>query len=259
MERKMDMKLPNGFGSIVYLGKNRRRPYAIRKTMGWELKNGRATQVYKYVDYYESQTDALIALAKLNERKIDVKMVDYTFGSIYEEWYENKTKGKSKSTKDALKYSYTHLQQLHNMKIKDVSESLLQKILDDCDKGFSTKSSMRQIIQGIMGLAVSKGIRGDDPSTMLDAGKQKQSDSHIDFADEDFERMKTIKGAEHMVLLAYTGMRISELTSIEVANINLEKRYMVGGIKSDAGKNRIIPIHRSQVSFIKKQMQGKKK
>ncbi len=29
------MKLPNGFGSIVYLGENRRKPYGALETIGW--------------------------------------------------------------------------------------------------------------------------------------------------------------------------------------------------------------------------------
>lgn len=37
------MRLPNGYGSIVLLSGNRRRPYMVRKTIGYD-KNNR--QVY---------------------------------------------------------------------------------------------------------------------------------------------------------------------------------------------------------------------
>ena len=36
MKRTRNLKLPNGFGSVIYLGDNRRRPYAALKTMGWD-------------------------------------------------------------------------------------------------------------------------------------------------------------------------------------------------------------------------------
>jgi len=41
----------------------------------------------------------------------------------------------------------------------------------------------------------------------------------------------------------YTGLRPSELLEIEIKNIYLEDNYMIGGSKTEAGKNRIIPIH----------------
>ena len=41
----------------------------------------------------------------------------------------------------------------------------------------------------------------------------------------------------------YTGLRPKELELLETKNINLEERIMTGGVKTTAGKNRIIPIH----------------
>ena len=32
------MRNPNGYGSVVYLGKNRRKPYAVRVTNGYKLE-----------------------------------------------------------------------------------------------------------------------------------------------------------------------------------------------------------------------------
>jgi integrase len=46
-----------------------------------------------------------------------------------------------------------------------------------------------------------------------------------------------------ILMMIYTGVRPSELLDMETANVHLEKRYMVGGNKTDAGKGRVIPIH----------------
>ena len=32
------MRLPNGNGSVYKVGKNRRRPYIVVKTIGWEVR-----------------------------------------------------------------------------------------------------------------------------------------------------------------------------------------------------------------------------
>jgi integrase len=145
------------------------------------------------------------------------------------------------------------------MKIKDITENDMQSMLDRCDKGYATKTNMRQVMQGVMEYAVTKGIRGDDPSALLNAGKQKTSDAHKAFKEGHLELLLDTVGAEAIVFLAYTGMRVTELLELEVANISIEERYMVGGIKTDEGKKRKIPIHRSQIPFLKKQMKDKKK
>ena len=50
------MRLPNGFGSVYKLSGNRRKPYAVSITMGFDRK-GR--QVRKIVGYAESRSEGL--------------------------------------------------------------------------------------------------------------------------------------------------------------------------------------------------------
>lgn len=42
-EREFDknMKLPNGYGSVVKMSGKRRKPYMVRKTIGWHLDKGK--------------------------------------------------------------------------------------------------------------------------------------------------------------------------------------------------------------------------
>ena len=47
-----------------------------------------------------------------------------------------------------------------------------------------------------------------------------------------------------MILISlYSGLRPKELAELKIRNIDLEFGTMQGGLKSDAGKDRIIPIH----------------
>lgn len=45
-----------------------------------------------------------------------------------------------------------------------------------------------------------------------------------------------------ILLLIYTGLRINELFSMKHENVHIEERFMVGGLKTAAGRNRFIPI-----------------
>ena len=48
--------------------------------------------------------------------------------------------------------------------------------------------------------------------------------------------------------MCYSGWRIGEVPKL---SINFEERYFQGGIKTKAGKNRIVPIHSSIYQFVK--------
>ena len=52
------------------------------------------------------------------------------------------------------------------------------------------------------------------------------------------------------LILCYTGMRPTELTQIKISDVDLTARYMRGGIKTAAGKNRVIPIAEKIVPLI---------
>lgn len=60
----------------------------------------------------------------------------------------------------------------------------------------------------------------------------------------------TDKAAQLALIYCYSGLRPSELIKIKTSNVYLEDRYMVGGIKTRAGKNRVIPIAEKIYKFI---------
>ncbi len=50
------------------------------------------------------------------------------------------------------------------------------------------------------------------------------------------------KRVQAILMMIYTGFRIGEITALTVDSINLDKGYIIGGEKTKAGKNRIVPI-----------------
>jgi integrase len=52
--------------------------------------------------------------------------------------------------------------------------------------------------------------------------------------------------------MIFSGMSIGELLDLKTKDIHFEERYMIGGLKTKAGKNRRIPINKKIEPFIKK-------
>ena len=44
------MKLPNGYGSVVKMSGKRRKPYMVRRTVGWKYDPVKDRQVQQYCD-----------------------------------------------------------------------------------------------------------------------------------------------------------------------------------------------------------------
>ena len=66
---------------------------------------------------------------------------------------------------------------------------------------------------------------------------------------ENVDRMDFI---DTMLILIYTGMRVGELLDIKIENVHIDEKYMVGGSKTEAGKDRIIPFHERIIPLIKR-------
>ena len=48
---------------------------------------------------------------------------------------------------------------------------------------------------------------------------------------------------DSVLVFLYTGFRISELLDLKTVNVDLDANTIKGGMKTKAGKDRIVPIH----------------
>ena len=64
------MRLPNSYGAVIKLKGKRRKPFAIRKTVGY---NSDGSQIRKFIGYYATRNEALQELALFNENPYDIE------------------------------------------------------------------------------------------------------------------------------------------------------------------------------------------
>ena len=257
------MRLPNGYGGVVYLGKRRRRPWAAKITVGIEKveKDGkvRYRQKYRYLGYFEKKSDALTFLADYNRGK---PIADNpgsnlpTFEDVYDSWLKYRC-GLQKKPSDALLknwgIAFNHFEKLHGQTFK----FLKTKDYDECFKEHRhlSKSSigfMKGVLRHMYDYALKYEMVEKDYSRLITAEfTESEEDAHAPFTDAEIAEIWKHKDEMWFVLvMIYTGLRASELCHIEVKNIFIEDRYMVGGMKTKAGTNRKIPIHEAILPLI---------
>ena len=94
--RKKHQKLPNGFGSIKYLGKGRYKPYGVYPPIEKYTPAGPVTpKALAYVETWDEGYEILAAGKMELEGKIKVNRGIYidrtpTFAEVYESFYKEK-------------------------------------------------------------------------------------------------------------------------------------------------------------------------
>ena len=250
------MKSQNGFGSIVCLdksGKKRRKPWAVRITTGW--KDGK--QVRKYLGYYESQAEALIALAEYHKNGINLDVNNLTMNEVFDMWMERvMKKGLSDSLIRAYKMVKNKFGILGDKPIRDVKTVHLQNLMDGVDLKPRTKKSMRGTLVQMYKYAVNNEMVSKNYAEAIEITEKAESVGAI-FTEDEIKLLWQNKDdvvVQRILILIYTGMRVNELLKLKRSDINLEEGYAIGGSKTDAGKDRIIPFHDAILPMVKEQL-----
>lgn len=239
------MKLPNGYGSVTKLSGNRRNPFMVRKTIGW---NDKGYPIYLPIGYTKSREEGLIMLAEYNNDPWDINAHKMTLKDLYELWLEKKYPKLGKSLQGSLKSAYKHCDKIHLMKYREIKAIHMQDCIDKCGKGYSTQWAIKNLFGHLDKFALELDVINKSYAQLIGAEpipettKGRLSNEQINTIWKIYESGR-YPWADSILVFIYTGFRITELLTIETVNVDLENRTITGGVKSDAGKNRIIPIH----------------
>lgn len=252
------MRQANGTGSVFKLSGKRRRPWAVRITAGW-TDDGK--QIFKYLSYHEKKVDAIKALAQYNTNPYDVESSKATFEDIYDKWSEAAYKTLSVSSVKTYKSAYKNTTKIQKMVFRDLRTNALQDVVDKIDSASMARMT-KFLFQKMYTYALENDIVEKDYSQYVKLLQKKEAKEKSPFSFNEiktmWDKVDTVEYADLVVILLYTGMRIGELLDMTKDNIHLEERYMVGGSKTEAGKNRVIPIHKKIIPLIEKRMEKSK-
>lgn len=248
------MKLPNGYGTVYKLSGNRRNPWIARKTTGWTEDR---RQIYLTIGYFKEKTTAFDALSKYRIEPLTEK-ANITLKELYEEWSATKYDFISIQTKDNYKAGYSHIKKYEKIKFKELRTSHFQSIINQLYKDNKSRSTLEKIkilINMLYQYAMENDIINKNYAKYLKLPKVQKEEKSI-FTDIEIKLIEknadTVEWIDTIMILIYTGLRITELLELTKFNIKLDEKIITGGIKTDAGKNRIIPINDKIFKYIKK-------
>ncbi len=174
-----------------------------------------------------------------------------TFIQVYDRWqpfYESRI---AESTMACYKAAFKYYKSVYHFRINTLTADDLQKCIDDCPKGRSTKDDMRTVCSLVFTYAMQKGVVELNQAKFLFAGKEKKG-KRPPFTSEELETVRKAVGrlpyADYVYCMCYLGFRPNEFLSLkksaykEVAYEGDIIRMLVGGFKTEAGTDRTVSI-----------------
>ena len=250
------IKNPNGYGCVYKLSGKRRKPWGVRITVGY---TDESKQLYKPIGYYAKREEAIIILAEYNKNPYDLNAKKITFAEVYEKWSSKKYTSKISDTNiKGYKAAYKHSESLHDMIFADIKTDHMQAIIDDCNKGHSTLSKLKVLYGQLYKYTMERDLVNKDYSKYVDIGEDNSESTRVPFTNAEidllWDNVDKIDLIDSILIMIYSGLRIGELLILKTTTIDIENRTMRGGIKTKAGKNRIIPINKKILHLVKNRL-----
>lgn len=259
-QEKKRRRRANGEGSVIRRGKS----YSIRITTGWTLKDGRAVQQFAEKGGFKSQKAALEYMPKLREEatRQHSSYEKITFEELYDKLIERHAKRVSKSTMGCYVSAHKHFSEIYSLPFADLNTEDWQLCIDDCPNGIRTKQNMKALGTLMYKLAAELRVFGVNTETNFASLvwlPTDDSESRQPFTLEELGKIKAgasagIRYADWILAMCYTGFRPSEFLALKKDSFDADRWTLRGGAKTEAGKNRIVPVHPLIRPIIAKQM-----
>lgn len=270
-------KRSNGEGSISY--DSRRKRYRAKITIGWEIneETGRTKQIVKTLgSNYKTKGEASKALAEYLKSPFDLNNKDITFSQLYTKWYEDYMDGDHKSMEYRIKAAYKYCSSLYDKKIREITVLDMKNCINKgtiietkgINKGQkktaspATKESMKFLFNHLFGYATEARLIERNYAKDFSLEKKvikeklKNHKEKIPFSDEEMTKLwnsiEFVPFADVIVYACYSGWRPGEIIKLRVEDVDLENGFIKGGIKTSAGKNRLVPIHHLVLPIVEK-------
>ena len=289
-KRKKYQKLPNGYGSIKFIGKGRRNPYAVHPPVTEFNLNGSpitpkaicyvdswikgfavltAFKAGTYYPGYEKTLSITDAGDQVSAETLAHKILsDYgrikgtqenkgkTFREVYEDFYQWKyetdtSKKYSKQAMASTRAAFKNCAALHDLYFRDIRYDDLQRVVDSCPLKHASLELIVSLFKQIYAYAEIYELADKNYAQHVKINKPEDDEHGVPFSDDDLKKLwdhKEDPTAELLLIICYSGWRISEFRTLE---INLDECYYKGGMKTAAGKDRVVPIHSAILPLVR--------
>lgn len=245
------MRLPNGFGQISEIkNRNLRKPFRAMVTTGINPETGRPIcKLLKPNAYFETYNEAYTALVEYNKNPYELDQL-ITVEDLYEKWFEIKSKTITDSGKRMYVAAWKYCESIYKTPVRELKISQIKYCMESGvahgrNASAETKRNIKSLFNVLLDYAVENGLVDRNIArAYVTHAKRETKKHHIPYTDEEMKTLWeniNLYGVDLMLIQCYTGLRPQEIGLIE--KDTYADGCIRGGMKTDAGRDRVIPIH----------------
>lgn len=256
-------RLPNGFGQISEIrGKNLRKPFRAMVSVGKRPDGRPICKPLKPESYFSTYNEAYAALIEYNKNPYDLGP-QLTVKELYEKWSEEYIKTlKNPASFQNMASAWLYCSELYDMRVCDVRARHIKGCMEN---GMATirgetrkltangKIRVKSLFNHLLDYAVEYELVDRNHAKAFEVSNDikdttlQQRKGHIPYTDEEmkilWDNVDRLAYIDVILIQCYSGWRPQELGLIELENVDLVNWTFMGGLKTKAGINRLVPIH----------------
>lgn len=291
-KRKKYPKLPNGYGSIKYLGGKRRNPYAVHPPVTEFTLEGvpKTPKALCYVDdwmvgfavltayragtWYPGMEKELIPDKAENPAGLAQKILaDYnrskgiaraeqakpTFTEVYEQYYDYKyvrdqSRKYSDSAKNSTRAAYKNCSALHSLAFESLRHKDLQAVIDDCSKKHSSRELIVTLFHQMYRYALAYEIVDRDYSAAVKINIADDDEHGEPFTEQELALLWEHKDDETAEMVLIMCYSGFRISAYKGLIVDLDEGYFQGGVKTSSSRGRIVPIHSGILPLVERRI-----
>lgn len=272
------IKRENGCGSVYKRKDIKSRPWVAVAPAHYKLgeESGKMAATRPVLGNYATAQEAKDALEEY--RRNPTTRLNITFAQLYDEWCAIAFRTISKQTKDNYTACYLKFTSVYGEKFRELRTGQYQAVFDFYSAPFPLKkkdgkpkldedgvqvmspplslsslSKMKALLTQLYDYAMQNDIINKNYASFIVLPKQEKAAKDC-FTDLELEKIRNSVGrvefADCILLMCYTGFRISEFLELTKICYDPKNKTLVGGKKTEAGRNRIVPVHKKVQSIL---------
>lgn len=256
-------RLPNGFGQISEIkNRNLRNRFRAMVTVGKTSTGRPICKPLKPQSFFQTYNEAYAALLEYNKNPYDLSP-SITMAELYDRWSEEYFKTlNSESAIRVVRSAWAYCTSIYNVRVIDIRPRHVKICIDEGSITYNGKvrypsAGMKTRMKSIFNLMLDYAVeyemvdrnyaRAFNMSSSISKEVESEKKDHIPFTDDEmtvlWDNIGRVKYVDAILIQCYSGWRPGELGLIRLEDVDLDNWTFTGGIKTEAGRNRLVPIH----------------
>lgn len=239
-----------------------RKPFRAMVSTGKTPTGRPIVKPLKPESYFATYNDAYAALVEYNRNPYDLSP-SLSVQELYSKWTESYFPTLTNpSSIRTIESSWKYCSSVYTMRASDLRARHIKGCIDDgyrVEKGekiypsSGIKARMKSLFNLMLDYAVEFEIADRNYARTFEISDEivndieRQKRAHIPFTEKElailWARVEDTQWVDVLLYQCYSGWRPQEIGLILLENVHIEDGYIIGGMKTDAGKERVVPIH----------------